>query len=396
MTAGQAFAAPGRSPGRWALLLVPTLTVVSGTIAPALPGIREHFAAVPGADLLSRMVLSTVGLALALAAPVGGVLSDRIGRRPVLLVSLALFAAGGLTGLFARTLPELLAGRVLVGAAMGGILTAGGAMVVDLFAPEERARFMARQSAAASLAGVAFMPLAGVLAQEGWRLPFLIHLWALAVLALGLGLPVARAVHAAGPRVPLPRAGLAAVYAAALVYMLVFYLLPTQLPFRLRAQGVDPRRIGLVLALAPLASAAAAAAWTRIAARVAPAAAAAAGLGAMGAGWLVVASLDSPWTAAAGAALTGAGSGIAFPSLSAWLGLLAPPAARGRAMAGLAVSICLGQFASPLAMQPLVARWGTSAAFVAAGAVALALGAGLAAARRAAAGRAAAGRRADG
>lgn len=376
------FAAPGRSPGRWALLLVPTLTVTSGTIAPALPGIREHFAAVPGADLLSRMVLSTVGLALALAAPVGGILSDRIGRRPVLLVSLALYALGGLTGLAARTLPELLAGRVLVGVAMGGILTAGGAMVVDLFAPEERARFMARQSAAASLAGVAFMPLAGVLAQEGWRLPFLIHLWALAVLGLGLALPAVRSAHApAGPRAPLPRAGLAAVYAAALVYMLVFYLLPTQLPFRLRAQGVDPRRIGLVLALAPLASAFAAAAWTRVAARFAPAAAAAAGLGAMGAGWLVVASVDSPWTAAAGAALTGAGSGIAFPSLSAWLGLLAPAEARGRAMAGLAVSICVGQFASPLAMQPLVGRWGTGAAFVAAGVLALVVGSGLVAAR---------------
>lgn len=88
---------------RLTLLLLAALTIMSGaTISPALPAMTVHFADHPNAALLVKLSLTIVGLAIAVSAPVGGLLVDRFGRRPVLLVSLLLYALGGASGWWPR------------------------------------------------------------------------------------------------------------------------------------------------------------------------------------------------------------------------------------------------------------------------------------------------------
>ncbi|MCE7010339.1 MFS transporter [Kibdelosporangium philippinense] len=75
-----------------------------------------------------------------------------------------LYALAGTAGYFVNDLYVLLATRALLGVAVGGIMTAISATITDWFEGARRASFLGPQQAFASLGGVIFLPLAGVLA----------------------------------------------------------------------------------------------------------------------------------------------------------------------------------------------------------------------------------------
>ena len=75
---------------------------------PALPAIQAHFAVSPG---VAQLALSLSILANAVAALSYGPLSDRFGRRPVMLAGLAMFIAGSALCALAPTIGLLIVGR---------------------------------------------------------------------------------------------------------------------------------------------------------------------------------------------------------------------------------------------------------------------------------------------
>src|SRR5471032_3048651 len=95
-------------------------------------------------------------------APVWGRLSDRIGRRPVILISLTASCIGYLLFGFARSLPVLFASRIIAGAGGANIGTAQ-AYITDVTAPEERARGMGLIGAAFGMGFILGPPLSGIL-----------------------------------------------------------------------------------------------------------------------------------------------------------------------------------------------------------------------------------------
>ncbi|MFC6662262.1 MFS transporter [Deinococcus multiflagellatus] len=217
------------------LLLLAALTVMSGaTIAPALPAMQAHFADTPNAALLTKLALTILGVVIAVTAPISGVLADRFGRRPVLLGALTLYVLGGASGLVAESLGQVLAGRVVLGLAVAGTMTAAGALVNDLFSGPGRGRFLSQQAAFTSFGGAVLLPLGGVLAALSWRAPFALYLAAALLLPLVLRLPRGVPGQDAAGSAPqaAPRwSAIAVVYALALGYMIVFYLMPAQGPF---------------------------------------------------------------------------------------------------------------------------------------------------------------------
>jgi len=116
-----------------------------------------------------------MGLAIALAtffaAPVLGNLSDRFGRRPVLLIALAGLAVDYLLLAVANTLPLIFIGRVLSGA-FGGSYAPAQAAIADLTRPEDRARIFGYVSAAFGIGFVAGPAIGGLLGELGDRAPF--------------------------------------------------------------------------------------------------------------------------------------------------------------------------------------------------------------------------------
>ncbi|MBE4751031.1 MFS transporter [Corallococcus sp. ZKHCc1 1396] len=132
----------------------------------------------------------TVGLLVAVyslmqlvAAPIMGRLSDRFGRRPVLLLSQVGSLAGYVLFAFADTLPLLFLSRVIDGVSGGNVSTAQ-AVVADITKPHERARGMGIIGAAFGLGFVMGPALGGVLGAWGGNLA--IGLFAAGLSALNL------------------------------------------------------------------------------------------------------------------------------------------------------------------------------------------------------------------
>ncbi|HEY7723990.1 MAG TPA: MFS transporter [Anaeromyxobacteraceae bacterium] len=129
------------------------------------------YARMLGASEASTGWLSTLYSLMQLGfAPVWGRLSDRIGRRPVLLVSIAMTAVAFLLYGLAGSFAVLLASRAFAGAATANIAIAQ-AYVADVTAPEERAKGMGIIGAAFGLGFVLGPALGGLLSAHSLALP---------------------------------------------------------------------------------------------------------------------------------------------------------------------------------------------------------------------------------
>lgn len=131
-----------------------------GIIIPFLPFYAEHFDATPDQVTL---LIATYALAQFVFAPLWGRLSDRIGRKPVLLVTLCGLSACYIWLGFADSLMMLFMVRAGAGAMAGNIAVAY-AYVADVTPPEHRARGIGRIGAAFGLGFLLGPALGGVLA----------------------------------------------------------------------------------------------------------------------------------------------------------------------------------------------------------------------------------------
>ncbi|MFC6018030.1 MFS transporter [Plantactinospora solaniradicis] len=372
---GGTTAAPDRrGPGRVArgtILAAATLTIMApAIIAPSLPAMEQVFADQPGVSLLVRLAMTITSLTVAFSAPLSGLAADRVGRRPLLLSSLVLYAVSGTAGYFLTDLWLLLSSRALLGIAVGGVMTAVNATITDWFDGPERASFLGLQQVFASLSGVLFLPLAGVLATIGWRVPFWLYsLAALVALVAAFAVrdwpPAASAPVNGGGRTAT--ASVLGIYALALVATMVFYMAPTQVPFLLARQGVGPVLIGVIVASSTLASALGGFVFPALRRRLRSAAITVVCVALLGVGWLLAGGTGTVPGIAAGLLVGGLGVGFAIPNLTLRLAELAPPAWRGRIFSGLVAAIFLGQFLSPLVVQPVVQTFGVGDSFTWAG-----------------------------
>lgn len=141
-----------------------------GIILPVLPLYAERFGASPA---VVGALFASFSVAQLLLAPVWGAVSDRVGRRPVLLLSLMGTTVGSLLTGLAGSLPLLFAGRVLDGAS-GASVSVAQAAVADVAEPGERARLFGLLGAAFGLGFVAGPAIGALAALGGTRLPFLV------------------------------------------------------------------------------------------------------------------------------------------------------------------------------------------------------------------------------
>jgi DHA1 family tetracycline resistance protein-like MFS transporter len=142
-----------------------------GIILPVLP----RFAADAGATpTVAGFLVASFSVAQLLFSPIWGRVSDRIGRKPVLIVSLVGTAIGSLlTGLAGGALAVLFLGRIVDGAS-GASVSVAQASVADIAEPEQRARLLGLLGAAFG-AGFALGPaIGGLAALVDHRLPFFI------------------------------------------------------------------------------------------------------------------------------------------------------------------------------------------------------------------------------
>lgn len=236
-----------------------------GLMIPVLPDLllEVQGGTLGNAALWGGILATAFAVMKFLCGPVLGGLSDRFGRKPVLLVSLVVMAADYLVMALAGSIWLLLAGRIVGGITAATQATAN-AYMADISAPEDRSANFGLIGAAFGLGFVLGPVIGGLLAEFGTRAPF----YAAAALAgfnAVFGFLVLRETVTEAIRRPFSwrrsnplgtfrhlrtLSGLAPLLTVFFIYQVAFAVYPAVWSYFGKARfGWDPATIGLSLAL---------------------------------------------------------------------------------------------------------------------------------------------------
>jgi MFS transporter, DHA1 family, tetracycline resistance protein len=385
---------PGRAPSLRVLFVVSMIDVLGfGVLIPLVPYMGHRFGAGPSAI---TAILGSYSLCQLLAAPLWGRLSDRYGRRPILMSSLVGACLSYVILGFADNLWMLLASRMLAGF-MAGNLAAAFAYASDVSTPQTRARSMGMVGAAIGIGFMLGMPIGGTLA--GDHAQSANFLWpamasaALSLVALALvkfRLPESRVRHPdqdlrddertlVAP--DLPRAGvgpfallrqrprLRFIASAALLVTTAQGILESIFAlWALNRFGAGPRTVGFALFGAALVAVVMQGGLVRVLApRLGERRLAQAGVLAYVTGLLLVSLAGNSLMAAAlGLLFCGAGMGAFSPSASALASRQSTGNDRGAVMGTYQAATSLARVIGPFVAGPVYALWGANSPFLAA------------------------------
>jgi MFS family permease len=338
-----------------AAMMLPVMSI--GSLSPNLPQLMDRFAHVPNADYLVPLVLTTPGLCIALLSPLMGFLSDRWGRRPVLVSALLPYALCGLAPLLFTELAAILATRAGVGIAEAAVVSTANSLLGDYFDEEERRKWLSVQTMVGPILGSLLILLAGALGTLSWQAPFAMYALALplfgaAWLAIWEPAKATRPATETGhrTRTPFPWGSVGVVYGVTLFSSIIFYVLPVQLGRIYSALGAgSPGRISIAIAIGSVGVILGGYLFRRIAGRPIPVQLAIIflvyGVGLTGLG------LMTDYRAAVPVVIFAqVGGGMLIPVLLAWALRSLSPEHRGRGMGLWTSCFFVGQFSSPLAV----------------------------------------------
>jgi MFS family permease len=375
------------------LLIGSALTVMSAAlIAPALPQMAEAFGGDAKAVLLSKTILTAPAIVIAFFSPFAGWLLDKFGRLKIFFVALVFYAIAGSAGLYLLTPDQFLVSRGLFGIMVAIVMTATTTLVGDYFVGEERKRFVGFQSAMMAFGAAVFVVIAGFLADVNWRYPFGVYTASLVVLLLGIKYlwepeivgrgkgRVGSGQLAGGSKEVKERAPfwpLFLVYAATLLGLILFYLIPTQSTFLLKGMGIESNVIasgGLIMST--ISAAAVALNYARFKRVLTYSQIYGLCFILIAGGFLLVSWSTSVTGVILAFILAGAGSGFFMPNASLWLMQVTPESQRGRAIGGMVSAAFMGQFLSPIVTEPVLQATSLSGIFLWGAVASLVLGGG--------------------
>ena len=142
---------------------------------PILPTIAGHFADVPNAPVLTRLLVTVLGIMTMISAPLVGTYLDALGPRRIALVVVAAYGIAGGAGFFLDNLYALLASRAIVGFSAGAIGAVMLAQVMRFSTGAAQNRWFGYISVMSSFGSVILVPISGALGHISWHLPFLMY-----------------------------------------------------------------------------------------------------------------------------------------------------------------------------------------------------------------------------
>lgn len=166
--------ATSRKPAAVFIFVTLVLAIMGvGLILPVLPGLVTEFEGgdVAQASHVYGWMVGIFALMQFLGSPVLGALSDRFGRRPVILISLAGAAIDYVVMALAPTLAWLFVARAIAGVT-AGVLATTNAYVADVTPPADRAKAFGLVGAAFGLGFILGPAVGGMLGEFGLRVPF--------------------------------------------------------------------------------------------------------------------------------------------------------------------------------------------------------------------------------
>ncbi len=347
------------------LLAAGTLTAMTGgVVSPVFPEVVESLRVDPQ---WAGLLVSMHTLTTALFSPVFGILSDRLGKRQVLVPALVAYAVFGMAGALASGFWGMLAARALVGIASGGIAAASIGLLSTLYDGEARSRMLGYATSALATTSIFFPLLGGWLGTFQWQYAFWLY---------GLGIPTAIAVvliipereTASGDGIALPqgeqrqellrmlrRPSIVMLLATLLLASAVFYVVIVYAPlFYKQAIDADPTVNGAILAARAIGAAIISAVGaSRLAKWIGRSKAIATGFLLMALMLMTIPFLTQVPVILLTAVGFGLGYGLVMPNLYDSLAILTTNDLRTSVLAIGTGMANLGQFISPLLLGPV-------------------------------------------
>jgi MFS family permease len=388
-----------REPGliQGIMLLLPITLAVMGisVLTPVVHLMLEQFAGIPHSDyLVIGGVLTMPAIWILLFSPVAGWMADRFGRRRLLLASMVIYAFVGVAPAFLDNLYWIIVSRCAVGICEAILMTVSTTMISDYFHGRTRERWLASQTALASVAALGIIYLGGVLGHTslGWRGPFYLYAYSL-LLAVGVyvfiweprpagtegsrakplnnGLAApndardapndARAApsHAAGGPVPFPWARLLGICGLTILGSVSFYTIITKNAEAMVALGVhDPELIGRYTVIASIGVPVGTFIYWGLA-RLPVAWLLLVDFALIGLGFVLMGRAAEPAAYVVGSFINQLGCGIVLPTLLVWATRGLAYSIRGRGNGMWQSAFAIGQFLSGMAVTLLSKQLGS-------------------------------------
>ncbi|MES1156827.1 MAG: TCR/Tet family MFS transporter [Alphaproteobacteria bacterium] len=387
-----------RAPGKHALAFIFVTVLIDtigfGIILPVMPKLIVTLTGKPVSDatLLAGFLLTTYAALQFICGPIMGNLSDRFGRRPVLVASLAAFSFDYALMGFAPTLGWLFLGRAVAGVA-GAVYSPAMAYIADISTPEKRAQSFGMMGAAFGLGFILGPAIGGALGELGPRAPFFVAA-ALAALNFIYGLFVLpeslpqerrrafewKRANPLGTLTALKRyPGVIAIAGGVFLWQLGHQVYPSTWPFFAKMRfGLSEVAIGATLAYTGVMMALVQGFLTgKVVPKIGEYRAAALGMSVGAAAFLAYVFANQIWMVYVIMTL-GAPQALAYPSMNAILSKQVPPTEQGELQGGVSSMMSLSTIFGPLIMTQALGRFtGANAPFYFPGA-AFALAAALA------------------
>jgi MFS transporter, ACDE family, multidrug resistance protein len=357
-----------------------TLMAVLGTssITPAFPTIVRELGVSSGQVGLLITVFTLPGIVM---TPLLGVLSDRYGRKKILVPALLLFGIAGGACAFARDFNVLLALRFFQGMGAAALGTLNVTVIGDIYDGRERSSALGYNSSVLSAGTASYPAIGGLLATFGWFYPF-----ALPLAAIPIAIVVLFSLHNPEPRNDdrlgdyfgsvwenlHDREVFGLIGASLLTFIVLFGPQISYLPILMNARFDAPSYvIGAVLSSASVTTALTSTQLGRLTRRFSEKGLLKVAFVLYAIALIVVAFTPSLPLLVLPAVLFGVAQGINLPNVFSLLNAHAPTENRGAFMATNGMSLRAGQTIGPLFMASAAGTLGLTGAYLTAAGLAL-------------------------
>lgn len=365
------------------IIFASTLISVMGVslISPALPTIQAawNISASQASLLISAFTLPGVVL-----TPFIGLISDRIGRKRVLVPSLFLFGVSGVVIVFVDGFIPILGLRVVQGTAGSAIMSLTVTLLGDLFSGERRSRLIGLNASILAIGAAGYPLLGGVLALYSWAVPFVCF-------AFGIVVAIAGSAMLSAPEGGTDSSGLTYVINAARavptrrafglyasmfgIFVILYGAQLTIVPFILDDHyGLSSGMIGLLLGLPAVTMGLTSSQSSRLIRHLSPPRLITLGFVTYGIGMTIVSLTDSLLILSGGLFLFGIGQGFAEPITDTALNALTPDAFRGGIMSIRTSVLQFGTTIGPPVFVGVASFVGNTATLLIAGIATVAIG----------------------
>jgi MFS family permease len=340
--------------------------------SPVLPSIEAAYSSDPNAGLLSRLIVSALGVVVAITSPVVGAVADRVGARRVLVAALLLYALAGCAPFFLDNLYAIVATRIVFGLSVAAFGAVVMTMLVANSSGAMRNRWLGYMTTVGTVTGIFLYPLVGHIGEISWRLPFLTYAIGIPFLLLSIiGFPRDAPHVPATQTKTAPSRSLRCSLGTPFGYVVFALLVGAALmspsmfaPFRIREIGItDSSVMGNLMIPFAAASVVSAFSYGWLRSRLSIEMTFVLGFTAMAIGTAALAASDTVGGFIVGQVLAGLGLGVNSPNLFAVGATVGDDAYRARTIGFTKSGIYGGPIIGQLILEPVLKQTSFSFAF---------------------------------